>query len=836
MTHKTYVLDTSVFVHDSKCFANFKDNTIIIPVSVLEELDHIKSRADNAGVQARTAIRYLDSITADSNIDIRNGVNIGNNTFIVIDIIKRSSEKFSAGKEDDHILSCADFHKDSILVSKDINMRLRARAFGIKTQDYRADKVSINELYTGHSVIDLHDYDDIVIDPTKPIQAKDIQFFDELFPNECVKLLHNGQSSIMRKHCTKLGDGYMLPIRVPDKVWGLKSRNQEQAYALDLLLDPTVPLVTLSGPAGTGKTLLTVSAVLEQVIETKKYSNVQFYRSIISMGKELGYIPGPQPLDAKILTPNGWTVMGNIKPNSLVIAKNGKPTRVINVFPKGKKEVYKVTTTEGASTECCLDHLWYTKTSGFTNVDKTWSVKTTKDILNSLNKNEKPNHILPKNDIIKFEEKEVSLAPYTLGVIIGDGSCGYNVSISNKDCELIAKVNAELADFNCELIKNKNNITHHIRCNLYNYKGKYTPYVKITCEKTGTYKQYESIGIAAKKLNIFTGTLKNRCKKNLSINGYNYMFVDKDEKWCHPIKNIIYKLGLYKKKAQNKFVPDLYKYNSIEIRLEILRGLMDSDGTIGKKGCAVFYSSSKTLAEDVAEIVRSLGGRAVTRSRQRQGYGGVINDKKVKFNFPSYEVTISMPQKLNPFYIKRKASKHICKTMHKQKIKSIEYIGKKEVQCILIEDSEHLYITNDYIVTHNTLQEKLDPWMGSIKDSISFLSGKNYESFMHLYKDRISMEALSYIRGRSLNDSIIVLEEGQNVSKHEIKTIITRVGFGSKIIIIGDQSQIDNHYLDSMDNGLTYVIEKFKNSHLSGHITLVKGERSELATEASSIL
>ncbi|HUU89537.1 MAG TPA: PhoH family protein [Candidatus Glassbacteria bacterium] len=822
--HKTYVLDSSVIVHDPKCFANFKDNTLIIPVSVLEELDHIKSRADNAGAHARKAIRYLDEITS-GDVDVNKGIDIGNNTIVVIDITKRlSKEKFSIGNQDDHILSCADFHKESVLVSKDINMRLRARAFGIKAQDYKADKISIDELFTGHREIDLHQCD-LNIDSTKSFEAKKYSIFDNLFPNECVKLLHNGTSSIMRKH----GDGYMIPIRVPEKVWGLKSRNQEQAYALDLLLDPNVPLVTLSGPAGTGKSLVAVSSILEQVIENKKYSNGQFYRSIISMGKELGYVPGPQPLDAKVLTPSGWTDMGSIKPGSLVIAKNGNPTKVIDVFPKGKKEIYKVTTTEGTSTECCLDHLWITKTSGFTNKDKSWSVKTTKKILKTINKNEKPNHILPRNNIVNFKEKEVPLPAYTLGALIGDGSCGYCIYLSNKDNELLEKVSKELTNFNCDLSKQKDSISYHLRCKSYEYKGKYTPSVKITCEENGACEQYESVGLAAEKTGTYIGTLKNRCKNNLSIDGYNYTFVEKDSRWCHPIKNIIYDLGLYQKKAQDKFVPNLYKYNSVKIRIELLRGLMDSDGTINKKGCAVFYTSSKTLASDVAEIVRSLSGRAVIHCRQRTG-------NKIKFNFPSYEVVVSMPIELNPFYIKRKASRHVCKAMHKQRIKSIEYVGEKEVQCILIEDPEHLYITDNYMVTHNTLQEKLDPWMGSTKDSISFLSGKNYDAFMHLYKDKISMEALSYIRGRSLNNSIIMLEEAQNISKHEIKTIITRVGIGSKIIIVGDQSQIDNHYLDSMDNGLTYVIEKFKNSYLSGHVTLVKGERSELATEASLIL
>jgi len=141
-----------------------------------------------------------------------------------------------------------------------------------------------------------------------------------------------------------------------------------------------------------------------------------------------------------------------------------------------------------------------------------------------------------------------------------------------------------------------------------------------------------------------------------------------------------------------------------------------------------------------------------------------------------------------------------------------------------------------------SLQEKIMPWMGSVMDSMEFcFTQKNRENWrigyeMLVKKGYIEMDAITYIRGRSIPNAYILLDESQNLSKEETKTILTRAGKDSKIVMTGDIEQIDNSSLDSMNNGLTYVVEKFKTSELAGHITFMKGERSPLATEASEIL
>lgn len=135
------------------------------------------------------------------------------------------------------------------------------------------------------------------------------------------------------------------------------------------------------------------------------------------------------------------------------------------------------------------------------------------------------------------------------------------------------------------------------------------------------------------------------------------------------------------------------------------------------------------------------------------------------------------------------------------------------------------------------IEEKLNPWMQPIYDNLEFLLGGDYQ-MLNMYKDEglIQVEPLTYIRGRSIPKSLIILDEAQNLTAQEIKTIVTRLGEDSKIIITGDIEQIDNPYVDFADNGLTHVIERFKFHQISGHITLVKGERSKLATLASKIL
>lgn len=151
-------------------------------------------------------------------------------------------------------------------------------------------------------------------------------------------------------------------------------------------------------------------------------------------------------------------------------------------------------------------------------------------------------------------------------------------------------------------------------------------------------------------------------------------------------------------------------------------------------------------------------------------------------------------------------------------------------------------VGNDIGYLPGTAEEKLEPWMGAINDSLEFLfeskGSNNWENAVKMYKEkgRIKMEAITHIRGRSIPNAFIIIDEVQNLTKDEIKTILTRAGEGSKVVLTGDIEQIDTASLDALNNGLSYVVEKFKESELAGHVSFVKGERSPLATKAAELL
>ena len=136
-----------------------------------------------------------------------------------------------------------------------------------------------------------------------------------------------------------------------------------------------------------------------------------------------------------------------------------------------------------------------------------------------------------------------------------------------------------------------------------------------------------------------------------------------------------------------------------------------------------------------------------------------------------------------------------------------------------------------------TMQEKMLPWLMPIQDNLQFLLGDDKNVLqMYIDKGKIEIEALTYIRGRSISNAFIIIDEAQNLTMHEIKTIITRIGEGTKIVLTGDIEQIDNIYVNETSNGLAHAVEKFKQFAISGHVTFRKGERSNLATLASKIL
>ncbi|HOP74775.1 MAG TPA: PhoH family protein [Bacillota bacterium] len=293
---KTFVLDTSVLVHDPKALTAFQDNDIIIPIAVVEEIDGHKKRQDEVGRNARWVSSFLDKLRTTGHLD--QGVSLGENRGILrVELNHQEIDRLPAtldrNKIDNRIIAVALALKEStdkpvILITKDINMRIKADALGIQAEDYETDKIDIEEVYTGFRTVkvapELIDtfYSTGSVVLTEP----------ELYPNQMVIIedSYGSSKSALTRH---LSGGKLVPLRYGNMdPFGLKARNKEQKFALDLLLDDDIRLVTLIGRAGTGKTLLALAAGLQKVMEESKYRKLSVSRPVIPMGHDLGFLPG----------------------------------------------------------------------------------------------------------------------------------------------------------------------------------------------------------------------------------------------------------------------------------------------------------------------------------------------------------------------------------------------------------------------------------------------------------------------------------------------------------------------------------------------------------------
>lgn len=295
---KTFVLDTNVLVHDPRSIYKFQENEVVVPIMVLEELDSLKTRQDGVGQDARVAMRYLDEIKKKG--EIFDGVVVNNdNGKLRIELMYHDCvdmpSSFDRTKADNKILSVAVGLKSAgkskgpvIMVSKDINVRVKAESLGIKAEDYESDKVDVHELFKGFEIVYVSKETIEVFYREGRLKMADRQFY----PNQCVllKVESTGQSALCKFY--KPYEQLIPLYHIGAKPWGLSARNLEQRFALELLLSDEIKLVSLVGMAGTGKTLLALAAGLQKVVEERIYSKLLVARPIVPMGKDIGYLPG----------------------------------------------------------------------------------------------------------------------------------------------------------------------------------------------------------------------------------------------------------------------------------------------------------------------------------------------------------------------------------------------------------------------------------------------------------------------------------------------------------------------------------------------------------------
>lgn len=351
-----------------------------------------------------------------------------------------------------------------------------------------------------------------------------------------------------------------------------------------------------------------------------------------------------QSVDTLVITPQGKRRLGDLKVGDLVFGRNGKPCKVTGVYDQGEQDIYEFNFDNGeVFTNAGLDHLWWYMTP-FRRFCKQyayyqqWQVMTTAEIINKQGKNPRYRGLVPKCEPVRFSAKQYLISPYVMGCLIADGCFSGHVEWVNPDDGIIERFKSELID------------NHRIN--------------EVPNANTGK----------ATTFRITSNTRRNQVIAEAK------------------------RLGLWKKRSFEKHMPDEYKYGSIQQRIDLLRGLMDCDGTIGKKCNMQYDTSSERLANDVAWLVRSLGGKArITSRKPKYTYN---NEKRI--GRISYRVWVKLSD-INPFYLKRKADKWYRIQITPERILySVKKKGRAQCRCIRVDSFDSTYLTNDFIVTHNT--------------------------------------------------------------------------------------------------------------------------------------
>ncbi len=295
---KNFILDTNVLLHDPQALFKFQENNIIIPITVIEEIDRFKKDMNETGRNARQVSRILDTMREKGSLAL--GISMPEQGTLRVELF---SEKFfkhlpvdlRADSGDNRILAVAldmrERHPDVplIFVTKDTNLRIKADALGLTAEDYESDKVDIQDLYSGTRNIEMS------------AEAVD-RFYGQgwleapegLSPNEFITITDSANHSHTAICRYDSSSARIVPVRkIPKEgIWSIYARNREQSFAMDVLMDDSIKLVTLVGKAGTGKTLMAIAAGLHKTAEENIYNRLLVSRPVFPMGKDLGFLPG----------------------------------------------------------------------------------------------------------------------------------------------------------------------------------------------------------------------------------------------------------------------------------------------------------------------------------------------------------------------------------------------------------------------------------------------------------------------------------------------------------------------------------------------------------------
>ncbi|MGQ0623474.1 MAG: PhoH family protein [Sporichthyaceae bacterium] len=575
----------------------------------------------------------------------------------------------------------------------------------------------------------------------------EIALIERLF-DELVVVLRTGaplsadsvrRSIQMLRHHTQLRPAEVLTADIlSTRGRSIRPKTLNQKRYVDAIENSTITFGI--GPAGTGKTYLAVAKAV-QALQTKQVDRIILTRPAVEAGERLGFLPGTlyekidpylrplydalrdmmdpdavprlltdgvievaplaymrgraHPLTTNVLTPAGFAPIGELQVGDLVIGSDGKPTAVLGVYPQGAQEIFRVSTQDGASTLASGEHLWAVSTRDDVRRNKPRRVLTTTEMRGNLRAAHYHRYELPLLSApAQFYPSLVPMDPYALGLMLGDGCLSGTTTpgFTTTDPELVERLEAGIPD------------------------------ITLRRRSTIDYTINRVAGSAAA----------------LAV--------------VNPVTALARELGLWGTKSHTKFVPANYLHNASEVQLGVLQGLLDTDGgpvRQANRTCRVQYcTTSPQLRDDVLFLVRSLGGVAYWRTRVAEGRKpGFANGRPVPYNHDAFVLDIRLPIGVEPFRLDRKATAYReagGSGRPMRYIDSIEPAGSADCVCIAVAAADSLYVTEDFLLTHNTL-----------------------------------------------NNAFIILDEAQNSSAEQMKMFLTRLGFGSKIVVTGDVTQVD---------------------------------------------
>ena len=495
----------------------------------------------------------------------------------------------------------------------------------------------------------------------------------------------------------------------------------------------------------------------KEYIRTVAENTITFCQGAAGSGKAL-------TLNSKLYTKNGPILMRDVKIGDEIANPDGGFSKVLNIYPQGIKQVYRVYFSNDTHVDCCEEHLWSINQDG----KKNKIIVNTKYLADNARRSDGKRILsIPCTKPVNFDRKNYTIDPYLLGIIISESNCtNGNVVFTTCESEILQKIGSSL--HNDYTIKTKQKIDHRI-------------VKKCRSSKTNLYKEELKL------------------------------------------------LDIWGKYSYEKHIPKEYKYGSIDQRIALLQGLMDGDGTVSKEGYPSYSTTSYKLANDICELVYSLGG--TTRIKEKQGS---IKENGSRYR-TSHRMYISLPNDINLFFLERKKRKIIPKTKYFPKlyVDRVEKLDYQPMQCISVDHKDSLYLTDNYTPTHNThiaigialeylledkvkkiiitrpvvesgekigylpgsAEEKLHPYLLPLLDEINhFIPAAQYISLKT--NNKIEIVPLGLMRGRNFHKSFIVADECQNASYDQLKMLLTRIGMDSKMILTGDVSQSDlNRYL-----------------------------------------